>query len=126
MPLERRRMRKIVTAGLLILGMFHVATFGSGPYMPPRAEPRWVDDIFYRMGQAVYSGNLRIGSGQSCSGCHRGVQSLKKTSLIQMSADNSLRTQINKCVTQSDRVSGTIDDSQMQGLLRFLSKRYKL
>jgi hypothetical protein len=119
-------MRKTTTAGLLLLGLFHAATFGSGPYMPPRAEPRRIEDFVYKMGQAVYSGDLRIGSGQSCAGCHRGGQSLKKTSLKEMSAQDKLQAQINKCVTQLDRVNGTIDNSQMQALLRFLSSRYRL
>src|ERR1700704_2380696 len=119
-------MRTTITAGLLLLGLFHAATLGSGPYFPPRAEPRRVDDFVYRMGQAVYSGDLRIGSGQSCSSCHRGGQSLKKNSLRNISAPDGLQTQINKCVTKQDRVNGTIDNSQMQALLRFLTNRYKL
>ena len=119
-------MRTTITAGLLLMGLFHAATLGSGPYFPPRAEPRRVDDFVYRMGQAVYTGDLRIGSGQSCSSCHRGVQSLNKVSLRQMSAQDTLQTQIKKCVTQLDRVNGSIDNSQMQALLRFLSNRYKL
>jgi mono/diheme cytochrome c family protein len=119
-------MRKTITAGLLLLGLFHAAMLGSGPYMPPRAEPTRMEDFVYRMGQAVYSGDLRIGSGQSCSSCHRGGQSLKKDSLRNISAQAGLKTQINKCVTQQDRVNGTIDNSQMQALLRFLTNRYKL
>jgi hypothetical protein len=119
-------MRTTITAGLLLLGLFHAATFGSGPYFPARAEPRRVDDLVYRMGQAVYMGDLRIGSGQSCSSCHRGIQSLNKVSLKQMSAQDRLQTQIKKCVTQLDRVNGSIDNSQMQALVRFLSNRYKL
>ena len=119
-------MRKTITAGLLLVGLFQAAILGSGPYMPPRAEPTRIEDFVYRMGQAVYSGNLKIGSGQSCSGCHRGGQSLRKNSLRNISAQDGLQTQINKCVTQQDRVNGTIDNSQMQALLRFLTNRYKL
>jgi hypothetical protein len=119
-------MRKIVTAGILLLACFHVAIFGSGPYMPPRAEPTHIEDFVYRMGQAVYSGDLKLGAGQACSGCHRGDHSLKKQMLKEISAQDKLQTQITKCVTQPDRVNGAIDDSQMQALVRFLSKRYKL
>src|SRR5215470_10728952 len=110
-------MRKTIIAGLLLLGAFHVAILGSGPYMPTRAEPRRNEDLVYRMGQAVYSGDLKIGSGQSCSSCHRGVQALKKNSLKEMSAQDKLQSQIYKCVTQLDRVNGTIDNTQMQALL---------
>ena len=119
-------MKKTITAGLMLLGLFQAATLGSGPYMPPRAEPTRIEDFVYRMGQAVYSGDLRIGSGQSCSRCHRGGQSLRKDSLRNISTQDGLQSQINKCVTQQDRVNGRIDNSQMQALLRFLTNRYKL
>lgn len=119
-------MRKLISAGCLLLTCFHVAIFGSGPYMPPRAEPTRIEDFVYRMGQAVYSGDLKLGSGQTCSNCHRGGQSLKKNSLREISAQDKLQSQIEKCVTQPDRVNGAIDNTQMQALVRFLSKRYKL
>src|SRR5262245_22134824 len=119
-------MKKTIIAGLLLLGLFQAAILGSGPYVPFRAEPTRLEDFTYRMGQAVYSGNLKIGSGQSCAGCHRGGQSLKKTSLRNISVAEGLQAQINKCVSRQDRVNGTIDNSQMQALLRFLTNRYKL
>jgi hypothetical protein len=119
-------MRKTVAACLLIIGCFQVAMLGSGPYMPPRVEPRQADDLVYRIGQAVYSGEMKIGSGQSCAGCHRGSLALRKDTLKEISAKDKLEPQINRCVTQLDRVNGAIDKSQMNALVRFLNKRYKL
>jgi hypothetical protein len=119
-------MRKTVTAGLLLWGCFQVAVWGSGPYVPPRAAPKRTEDLVYRIGQAVYSGEMKLGAGQSCANCHRGALALKKKPLKEMSAQDKLKPQIFKCVTQLDRVNGAIDNSQMEAVVRFLSKRYKL
>jgi mono/diheme cytochrome c family protein len=119
-------MRKTVTAGLLLWGCFQVAVWGSGPYVPPRVEPKRTEDLVYRIGQAVYSGEMKLGAGQSCANCHRGALAFKKGPLKEMSAQDKLKPQIFKCVTQMDRVNGAIDNSQMEAVVRFLSKRYKL
>jgi len=119
-------MRRTITAGLVILGYFQAMSLASGPYMPGRIEPRAKDDLVYRLGQAVYSGEMKLGAGQSCANCHRGGLALKKDALREISAQDKLEPQINKCVTQTDRVNGSIDKSQMNAVVRFLSKRYKL
>ena len=119
-------MKKLLTAALLLLGAYTAVMTGSGPYMPPRVEPRQSEDLVYRVGQALYSGEMKIGAGQACSSCHKGGLSFKKSKLKEISQDNSLEPKIYKCVTQTDRVNGTIEKSQMIGLVRFLRKRYKL
>jgi len=119
-------MRRTITASLLILGCFQAISQASGPYLPSRVEPKQADDLVYRVGQAVYSGELKLGGGQSCANCHKGSLALKKGSLKEISAQDKLEPQIYKCVTESDRVNGTIDKSQMNAVVRFLSKRYKL
>jgi hypothetical protein len=50
----------------------------------------------------------------------------KKGPLKEMSDQDKIKPQIVKCVTQLDRVNGAIDNSQMDAVVRFLSKRYKL
>ena len=119
-------MRKTVSAGLLLWGCFQVAVLGSGPYVPPRMGPKWAEDLVYRVGQALYSGEMKLGNGQSCANCHRGVLAFKKDALKEMSDQDKIKPQIVKCVTQLDRVNGAIDNSQMDAVVRFLSKRYKL
>ena len=119
-------MKRTITAGLLIVGCFQALSLASGPYMPTRVEPRGKDDLVYRVGQAVYSGEMKLGEGQSCANCHRGGLSLKKGPLREITAQEKLEPQIYKCVTQADRVNGSIDKSQMNSVVRFLSKRYKL
>ncbi len=96
---------------------------GSGSYLPNRADP-YAHDTEYDLGKAIFVGDVSLGSGRSCAECHNGSNSLKSGSLRKMSL--RINTQIQKCVTEPDRGNGSIDDTQMEALRRFLFRRYRL
>lgn len=97
--------------------------FASGAYVPLNIHPP-VIDLMYGLGKAIYTGEAKVGTGQTCAGCHRGRQALRRASLRAMKA--GMEQQINTCATRDDRVRGKLDNTQMEALVRFVKKRYRL
>jgi hypothetical protein len=113
----------VMAAALSLATILGTGAFASGSYLPPNVHPP-VSDLLYGLGKAIYSGEVKIGTGQTCSGCHRGSRALKKANLRAMKV--SLEQQIHTCATRDDRVRGKLDNTQMEALVRFIRKRYRL
>lgn len=99
-----------------------VVLYASGPYSPPRATPQ--RDDMYNDGKNVFWGGAIAGQKTSCAGCHTGKESLNKSKLAKVKYN--LESRINVCLKDPDRVNGTMDDKQMEALVHYLAKRFRL
>lgn len=94
----------------------------SGAYSPVHVSPQ--DEGIYNLGKALFSGNLKTGSGSACASCHTGTRALKRESLRKIK--DSLGDFVARCATQQDRGNGKLDKKQMEGLLTFIKKRHRV
>lgn len=101
----------------------------SGPYAPVRVSPRTesssMQDESYNVGKALYSGAMKMGSGQSCSSCHTGPGALNRGRLTKLAA-RELPARIDHCVKDTARVNGAIPSTQLDALTHYLTKRFRL
>lgn len=105
-----------------ILLLMSAALDASGPYSPVRVDPR--RDEVYNAGKALYLGDVKLGSGTSCASCHTKQEALNHARLQKVKYN--LETRIANCVKVPDRVNGSIENNQMEALVRYLAKRYGL
>lgn len=94
----------------------------SGPYTPVRVAPQQQRDDLYDIGKALFLGDVRIGSGTSCAGCHNRNEALSRKRL--QGVKFQLESKINDCVQFPDRINGTADSKQKEALAYYLAKRY--
>lgn len=105
---------------VLLLAMF--AALASGPYTPPKIDPQ--RDEMYNTGKAIFWGEVKLGSGMTCGECHAKKDTLTRSRLQKIRFD--LQGKISNCVGASDRVHGNVDSKQMEALVHYLAKRYRL
>jgi hypothetical protein len=94
----------------------------SGPYSPPHVNPQ--RDDLYNSGKAIYWGDLKIGKGASCAECHSEKDALSRLRLAKVKYN--LETRIENCVRLQDRTNGSIEGKQMEALVHYLAKRFRL
>ena len=99
-----------------------VALWGSGPYSPPHIDPD--RDQLYNTGKAIFWGDTKLGTGVSCGECHAKKDALSKTRLVKVKFD--LQNRISNCVVSPDRTHGAVDGQQMEALVHYLAKRFRL
>jgi hypothetical protein len=108
-------------AAVLLLAVSAVL-YASGPYSPPRATPQ--RDDMYNEGKNVFWGGAIAGQKMSCAGCHSGKDSLNRAKLTKVKYN--LESQINVCLKDPKRANGTMDNQQMEALVHYLAKRFRL
>ena len=99
----------------------------SGPYSPPRIlQPERITqrDELYETGKAIYWGQVKVGQGSTCADCHASKESLNRARLVKIKSD--LEKKINNCVHLPDRTNGAVEDKQMEALVHYLAKRFRL
>jgi len=111
---------RILAATVLLTAS--VVLYASGPYSPPRATPQ--RDDMYNEGKNVFWGGAIAGQKTSCAGCHAGKDSLSKSKLSKVKYN--LESRINVCLKDPERVNGTMDEKQMEALVHYLAKRFRL
>ena len=107
---------------LLVLLLASYAALASGPYTPPKIDPQ--RDELYNTGKAIFWGEVKLGSGMSCGECHAKQDVLNRSRLQKVRFD--LQSKISNCVGATDRVHGSVDAKQMEALVHYLAKRYRL
>lgn len=107
---------------LLFLLLAACAALASGPYTPPRVDPQ--RDELYNTGKAIFWGEVKLGTGMSCGECHSKKDVLNRSRLQKIRFD--LQGKISNCVGATDRVHGNLDSKQMEALVHYLAKRYRL
>ena len=113
-------MPRVFAVPLLLL--IASAANASGPYSPSRVN--LLRDEGYNVGRAIFVGDVKLGSGSSCASCHVKTEPLNRARLEKVKF--SLESHISNCVQGPDRVHGSIESEQMEGLVRYLAKRYGL
>ena len=103
---------------LAVSGVLHA----SGPYSPPRVSPQ--RDDMYNDGKNVFWGGAVAGQKASCAGCHSGKDSLNRSKLVKVKYN--LESRINVCLKDPNRVNGSMDEKQMEALVHYLAKRFRL
>ncbi len=98
-----------------------LAIRASGPYSPPRVDPH--RDDMYNEGKNLFW-NSAAGQKASCASCHSGKDSLNRARLAKVKYN--LENRISECVMHPDRVNTKFDDKQMEALVHYLAKRYRL
>ena len=93
----------------------------SGPYSPPRVDPH--RDDTYNEGKNLFW-NAAAGQKASCASCHSGKDSLNRNRLAKVKYN--LENRISECVNHPDRSNAKFDDKQMEALVHYLAKRYRL
>ena len=94
----------------------------SGPYSPPRIKLE--RDEKYEIGKALFTGDVKLGSGSSCGSCHVKTSAFNKKSLA--AVRYNLQQRIETCVRTPDRVNGAIKSEQTEALVYYFAKRYGL
>ena len=61
-------MKRILSIRMLLAGALTWAAWASGSYLPAGVRPK-DDSLSFNLGQAIYTGDIRIGPGQTCAGC---------------------------------------------------------
>jgi hypothetical protein len=119
-------------ARMLAMSLLIVSATGlraSGPYSPTlvrvnhRQQQQDRDDL-YEAGKAIYWGQVKVGQGSSCADCHASKESLNRGRLAKIKPD--LQNKINNCVHLPDRTNGAVEDKQMEALVHYLAKRFRL
>jgi hypothetical protein len=113
-------LQRILTAALLLA--VSGAVYASGPYSPPRVTPQR-DDV-YNEGKNVFWGGSITGQKASCASCHSGKEPLNRSKLAKVKYN--LESRINVCLKDPTRVNGTMDEKQMEALVHYLAKRFRL
>jgi hypothetical protein len=94
----------------------------SGPYSPVRVDLQ--RDEIYNTGKSLYWGTAKLGAGSSCSSCHTGTTALSRARLAK--ARVSLDGKVKNCITAPDRTNGTADAGNVDALVHYLAKRFRL
>lgn len=113
-------MRIMFTAMLLLAAC--VSTQASGPYSPVRVA--FERDEVYSEGRSIYWGDVKVGNGKDCGTCHSRSELLNRPRLQRVKSD--LAGKIRNCVSATERVNGTVDGKQMEALVHYLAKRFRL
>ena len=93
----------------------------SGPYSPVRVDLQ--RDEVYNTGKSLYWGSAKLGAGSSCSSCHTGTTAFSKAKL---SKARPLDGKVRNCITAPDRTNGTADTANVDALVHYLAKRFRL
>ena len=96
--------------------------WASGPYSPPHIDPQ--RDELYNTGKSIYWGETKLGTGSACSDCHAKKDILSRERLVKVKFD--LQNKVTNCVVQPDRVHGAVEGKQLDALVHYLAKRYRL
>jgi hypothetical protein len=106
----------------VVLAMLAVPLIGSGPYSPVRVAIR--RDDRYEKGRSLFVGELKLGTGTSCAGCHLKNIPLDRKKL--QAGQSDLQRRVLDCVQNPDRVHGSIEQRDTEALVYYLAKRYRL
>jgi hypothetical protein len=106
---------------VLLIVTAPLAIRASGPYSPPRVDPHR-DDV-YDEGKNLFW-NSAAGQKVSCASCHTGKDSLSRARLAKVKYN--LETRVGECAMSPDRANSKFDDKQMEALVHYLAKRYRL
>ena len=110
---------RLLTA--LLLATVPLAIQASGPYSPPRIDPH--RDDTYNEGKNLFWNSV-AGQKASCASCHAGKESLNRARLAKIKYN--LENRISECAAHPDRANSKFDDKQMEALVHYLAKRYRL
>jgi hypothetical protein len=123
--------RQSMLARTLAMSLLLAAATGlraSGPYSPPRILTPLRDaqerDELYESGKAIYWGQVKVGQGSTCADCHASKEVLNRGRLLKVKPD--LEKKINNCVHLPERTNGTVESKQMEALVHYLAKRFRL
>ena len=94
----------------------------SGPYSPVRVDLQ--RDEVYNEGKALYWGSVKVGTGSTCNSCHAGASSLSRAKLAKVRYN--LEGKVRTCITAPDRTNGTAAGTQIEALVHYLAKRFRL
>jgi hypothetical protein len=106
----------------LIAFVIAMPLMASGPYSPVRVDLQ--RDEVYNEGKALYSGAMKVGTGSSCNSCHSGASSLSRGKLAKIKFN--LEGKVRNCMTAPDRANGSAAENQLEALVHYLAKRYRL
>jgi hypothetical protein len=106
----------------VVLAMLAIPLIGSGPYSPVRVAG--LRDDRYEKGRSLFVGELKLGTGTNCAGCHLKNVPLDRKKL--QAAHSDLQRRVLDCVHNPDRVNGSIEQQDMEALVYYLAKRYRL
>src|SRR3977135_2914964 len=106
----------------LVLGTLAAPLPGSGPYSPVRVVVQ--RDERYEKGRALFVGELKLGAGADCVGCHTKDVPLNHKKLQAVRYD--LSRKVEDCVHYPDRVNGSAKPEDTEALVYYLAKRYRL
>ena len=110
------------TFAFLVLVALAAPLTGSGPYSPVRVIMQ--RDDRYERGRALFVGEVKLGAGATCAGCHTKDTPFNRQKLQTVRFD--LQRHVEDCIRFPDRVNGSAGPDDMEALVYYIAKRYHL